>query len=56
MLILHGAADQLVPVSQAWQLRAAQPQAQLIVVPGFGHELAYFPAAQQIELDWLSRL
>ena len=56
VLILHGAADQLVPVSQAWQLRAAQPQAQLIVVPGFGHELAYFPAAQQIELDWLSRL
>ena len=56
VLILHGAADQLVPLSQARQLQAAQPRARLVVVPGFGHELAYYPAAQQLELDWLARL
>ena len=56
MLLLHGAADQLIPVGQARRLQAANPRAQLVVVPGFGHELAYSPAAQHIELDWLDRL
>ena len=56
VLILHGAADQMVPAAQAQTLQAANRRAQLIVVPGFGHELAYQPAAQQIELDWLARL
>lgn len=56
VLLLHGAADQLIPVGQARRLQAANPRAQLVVVPGFGHELAYSPAAQHIELDWLDRL
>ena len=56
VLLLHGAADQLVPVAQARFLHAANPRARLVVVPGFGHELAYQPAAQQIELDWLAQL
>ena len=56
VLILHGAADQMVPPAQARSLQAANPHAQLIVVPGLGHELAFQPAAQQIELDWLTRL
>ena len=56
VLILHGAADQMVPVAQARSLQAANPRAQLVVVPNFGHELAYQPAVQQIELDWLEQL
>ena len=56
VLILHGAADQMVPQEQARSLQAANPRARLIVVPGLGHELAYQPAAQQIELDWLAQL
>ena len=56
VLILHGVADQMVPQTQAQSLQAANRHARLIVVPGFGHELAYQPAAQQIELDWLARL
>ena len=56
VLILHGAVDQLVPRSQARQLQAALPRSRLIVVAGFGHELAYYPAAQQLELDWLAQL
>ena len=56
VLILHGAHDQLVPLSQARQLQSVQSRARLIVVPRFGHELAYYPAAQQLELDWLAKL
>ena len=56
VLILHGAADQLIPVTQARLLQAANPRARLVVVPGFGHELAYFSAAQQVEIDWLGKL
>lgn len=56
ILLLHGAADRLIPVAQARQLQAANPAARLVIVPGFGHELAYQPAAQQIELEWLDRL
>ena len=56
VLILHGAADQLIPVAQARLLQAVNPLARLVVVPGFGHELAYFSAAQQVEIEWLGKL
>ncbi len=56
VLLLHGAADRLIPAAQARALQAANPRARLVVVPGFGHELAYQHAAQQLELDWLDKL
>ena len=56
ILLLHGAEDQLVPAAQAQALQAANPAARLVLVPGFGHELSYQPAAQALERDWLDQL
>ena len=56
ILLLHGTEDQLVPAAQAQALQAANPAARLVLVPGFGHELSYQPAAQALERDWLDRL
>lgn len=56
VLLLHGATDRLIPAEQARGLHAAQPAAQLHIVPSYGHELAYQRAAQMLELDWLNRL
>ena len=56
VLLLHGAADRLIPVDQARQLHAAKPGARLHIVPGYGHELAYQRVAQALELDWLNQL
>jgi uncharacterized protein len=53
VLLLHGQADSMIPDTHARRLAEAVPQARLIVVPGFGHELAYAGAAQRIELEWL---
>lgn len=41
MLIIHGAADPLIPVAAARHLQHLLPQAQLEIVEGLGH---YFPA------------
>lgn len=56
ILLLHGAEDRLIEPAMAQALHAANPAARLVLVPGFGHELAYQSDAQQIELDWLGRL
>lgn len=56
VLLLHGTDDQLVPAAQARALHSANPAARLVLVPGFGHELAYQPAAQLIERAWLDSL
>lgn len=56
ILLLHGTEDQLVPAAQALMLKAANPAARLVLMPGFGHELSYQPAAQALERDWLDRL
>jgi pimeloyl-ACP methyl ester carboxylesterase len=39
VLVLHGAADPLVPVRAAETLRRALPQARVEIVPGLGHYL-----------------
>lgn len=41
VLIVHGAADTLIPVAHAEQLKAADPSAELWVVPGAGHAGSY---------------
>ena len=38
-LILHGADDQLIPVTEAEAMAAAMPHAKLVVVPDAGHLL-----------------
>ena len=56
ILLLHGTDDRLLPMTMAKALQAANPAARLVLVQGYGHELAYHSAAQQIERDWLDRL
>jgi pimeloyl-ACP methyl ester carboxylesterase len=43
-LIIHGSEDMLLPVSHAKKLKAAQPAAQLLIIPKADHEFnAYHP-------------
>lgn len=41
VLLVHGSADALIPVAHAQQLKAADPSAELWVVPGAGHAGSY---------------
>jgi uncharacterized protein len=54
LLLIHGAADQLIPVAQAEQLKAAAPSAELWEVPGAGHAGAYLanPQAYVEKVAW----
>jgi pimeloyl-ACP methyl ester carboxylesterase len=54
VLIMHGAADEMVPASHGAWLAAHCPTAELRIVPGAGHisVLAEAPAT----LEWLSAL
>lgn len=56
ILILHSTADGLIPHTHSQRLAQSNPSAKLVLVPGVGHELAYLPAAQRVELDWLAGL
>ncbi len=56
ILLLHGAADTMIGPAHSAALQAANPKARLVVVPKFGHELAYQDVAQRIELTWLQGL
>ncbi|MGI4873595.1 MAG: alpha/beta hydrolase family protein [Janthinobacterium lividum] len=38
LLLIHGDQDETVPLAAAHQLQAAQPTAELLVVPGAGHQ------------------
>jgi len=55
-LILHGAADTLIPATQGAALAAASGHAQLDILPGKGHELAYTAIAQDRTLAWLASI
>jgi hypothetical protein len=46
----------MIGPDHAQALAKAQPRAKLVLVPGFGHELAYQDAAQVVLLDWLEGL
>lgn len=54
VLVLHGTADTLVPVSHGVGLAGASQNATFITIPGAGHELAYLPAAQTTIMGWLN--
>lgn len=53
VLVLHGTADTMIPPEHAQRLAVANPRARLELLPGFDHDLAYAPAAQQASLQWL---
>jgi uncharacterized protein len=56
VLLLHGDADTLVRPINADLLAKAAPNAERIMVPNKGHELAYLPEGQQPILKWLDSL
>ncbi len=56
VLVLHGLADTMIGPGHARTLAAAHPGARLVLVPGYGHELAYQDAAQRVLLDWIGGL
>jgi pimeloyl-ACP methyl ester carboxylesterase len=37
LLLVHGQADSLIPLTRAQEIRAAVPRARLIELPGVGH-------------------
>jgi pimeloyl-ACP methyl ester carboxylesterase len=51
-LVIHGAEDPLVPVAAGIDTARSIPGAQLIVVPGMGHDFA--PALQPAIADWIA--
>lgn len=56
VLLLHGTADTMTGPGHARALAQANPRAQLVLVPGIGHELAYQDAGQAIIVGWLAGL
>jgi uncharacterized protein len=56
VLLIHGQGDAMIPEAHSRRLAIAAPRARLVLVPGFGHELAYANAAQTIELEWLENV
>jgi len=56
LLLLHGDADDLVPVENAYTLyqKAGEPK-ELRLLPGAGHRFRGEPAALEIALEWLRR-
>jgi fermentation-respiration switch protein FrsA (DUF1100 family) len=56
VLIVHGEADTLIPVSHAQRLARVSPHAEFVAVPGRGHNMAAEPGVQQVQLQFLERL
>lgn len=56
VLVVHGAADELIPLDHARQLAAANPVARLVVLPGLGHNMAGKAEAQVPQLAFLDAL
>ena len=54
-LIVHGDADEVVPVDHAYRLADVAPKAQLEIVPGALHQLRRDEGAVRLLFDWLGR-
>jgi alpha-beta hydrolase superfamily lysophospholipase len=52
-LIVHGTADDVVPVEHAALLRDAAPDARVEILEGAGHQLRRDDRAVKLVLDWL---
>jgi pimeloyl-ACP methyl ester carboxylesterase len=53
VLIVHGTADDVVPVDHATRIASAAPGARLEILEGAGHQLRRDEAAVELVLDWL---
>ena len=56
VLILHGDADDLIPLEHARRLARTRPGTELMVVRGAGHDLAWLPEAEHHALAFLERI
>ncbi len=56
ILILHGNADDVVPLTHGQNLAARNAEAEFIAFEGAGHDLSFWQEAQQAQLEWLERL
>lgn len=54
VLVVHGTADDVVPVEHAGQISGAARNAELHVLEGAGHQLRRDPRAIALVLDWLA--
>lgn len=54
LLLLHGDRDRIIPDEHSRRLAPIAPQAQLEIIEGTGHELAYRPEADAILSEWLA--
>ncbi|MFN2586841.1 MAG: alpha/beta fold hydrolase [Actinomycetota bacterium] len=56
VLIVHGTADDVVPVDHATRLAAAAPGARLEILEGSGHQLRRDERAVEVVLAWLDEI
>lgn len=56
VFLMHGDADTLVKPANLERLRAARPDATVVLVAGAGHDLAYSAAAQAILQQWVAEI
>lgn len=56
LLVLHGDADTLIPHHHSRQLVRSRPDAELIIYPGKGHDLAWHDEAEEAVLAFLQNL
>ena len=56
VLILHGDADDLIPLEHARRLARTRTGTELMVVRGAGHDLAWLPEAEHHALAFLERI
>jgi uncharacterized protein len=56
VLVVHGSADELIPLDHARQLAAANRMARIVVLPGLGHNMAGKDEAQVPQLQFLEGL
>ena len=55
LLLLHGTADDVVPVDHAHRLAARAPDAEVHILEGAAHQLRRDPGAVNLLFDWLDR-
>ena len=56
ILILHGEADELIPLAHAQALARANPRVRLVTFPGRGHNMAGDPAVQRSLIEFVGAL
>jgi uncharacterized protein len=54
-LIVHGTADDVVPVEHAYRLAQRAPDAELVVVEGAPHQLRRHAGVFELVLEWMER-